>query len=276
MATNSRNNESAQQLSVLSIFGHPDDEAFGSGGTLAGLVRKGHKITAVCATNGDVGEISDPALATPENIWQVRQEEMRQAMAVTGVSDVRFLGYRDSGMDGTDDNQNPASLYQAEPAKVQAQIAEIIYEINPNIVFTHDPTGGYGHPDHLAVHRSATAAVEAMNENRPHLYYVCFTKGNFRKLWQDMTDAGITPPFAKEALDDIGSPDDYVTTIKDVSAYVDIKKESLSKHQTQVDPSGPFGLLAPPVLTAWMSTEYFYLTQPANGHKHEDILVDLI
>ena len=100
------------QLTVLSIFAHPDDEAFGSGGTLAELVRKGHKLTTVCATNGDVGEISDPALATPENLWQVRQEELRQAMAVTGISDVRFLGYRDSGMDGTPDNDDPSSLFK--------------------------------------------------------------------------------------------------------------------------------------------------------------------
>ena len=80
------------QLSILALFAHPDDEAFGSGGTLAGLVRKGHRLTVVCVTNGDVGEISDPALATPENLWQVRQEELRQAMAVTGIQDVRFLG----------------------------------------------------------------------------------------------------------------------------------------------------------------------------------------
>ncbi len=77
------------------------------------------------------------------------------------------------------------------------------------------------------------------------------------------------------ALNDIGSPDDYVTTVRDVSDYVDIKKESLSCHRTQVDPNGPFGSMAPPVLTAWMSTEYFYLVQPTNGETHEDILLDL-
>ncbi|MCI0898372.1 MAG: PIG-L family deacetylase, partial [Chloroflexi bacterium] len=60
------------KLTVLCLFAHPDDEGFGSGGTLAGLVRKGHKVTVVCVTNGDVGEISDPALATPENLGQVR------------------------------------------------------------------------------------------------------------------------------------------------------------------------------------------------------------
>ena len=263
------------KLSVLSIFAHPDDEAFGSGGTLAELVRKGHKLTTVCATNGDVGEISDPDLATPENLWQVRQEELRRAMTVTGISDVRFLGYRDSGMDGTPDNDNPASLYQADPVKVEAQISDLLDELKPDIVFTHDPTGGYGHPDHVTVYQRTLAAINATTGRRPHLYYVCFPRSNFKRLWQDMTDAGITPPFAKEQLDDIGSPDDYVTTVRDVSDYVEIKKESLSHHQTQLDPNGPFGAVAPSVLTAWMSTEYFYLDQPTNGESHEDILLDL-
>ena len=264
------------KLTVLSIFAHPDDEAFGSGGTLAGLVRKGHNLTTVCVTNGDVGEISDPALATPENLWQVRQEELRRAMAVTGISDVRFLGYRDSGMDGTPDNDDPASLFQADAAKVEGQITDLLEELKPDIVFTHDPTGGYGHPDHVTVYQRTTAAIEAMTENRPHLYYVCFPKSNFQKLWQEMTDAGITPPFAKEAIDSIGSPDDYVTTVKDVSAYVEIKKESLSHHKTQLDPNGPFSVIAPDLMTAWMSTEYFYLSQPTDGEQQEDILLDLI
>ena len=94
-------------LSVMAAFGHPDDEGFGCGGAMALLVARGARITLVCATNGDVGEISDPALATPDTLAQVRQEELRQAMAVTGVQDLRFLGYRDSGMPGTADNNHP-------------------------------------------------------------------------------------------------------------------------------------------------------------------------
>ena len=268
--------QESPQLTVLGIFAHPDDEAFGSGGTLAELVQKGHRVTTVCATNGDVGEISDPELATPENLWQVRQGELRDAMAVTGISDVRFLGYRDSGMDGTPDNDNPASMFRADAAKVEAQISAVMEELTPDIVFTHDPTGGYGHPDHVTVYQRTTAVVESMSVNRPLLYYVCFPRGNFKKLWQEMIDAGITPPFAKEALEDIGSPDDYVTTVRDVSDYVEIKKESLNHHKTQLDPSGPFSSLAPEFMNAWMSTEYFYLAQPSNGEPQEDILADLI
>jgi len=275
MATNSKETGKNRQYSVLCVFAHPDDEAFGSGGTLAELMQKGHKVTTVCATNGDVGEISDSALATPENLWKVRQEEMRQAMTVMGITDVRFLGYRDSGMDGTPDNENPACLFQADPSKVEGKIAALLDELKPDIVITHDPTGGYGHPDHLTTYQCTTAAVEAMTEYRPHLYYVCFPKKNFRKLWQEMTDAGITPPFAKEEMEKIGSPDDYVTTVKDVSAYVDIKKESLGHHQTQLDPNGPFSAMAPDMMTAWMSTEYFYLSQPENGECQEDILAEI-
>ncbi|MDA0264348.1 MAG: PIG-L family deacetylase [Chloroflexi bacterium] len=264
------------KLKVFCIFAHPDDEAFGSGGTLAALVRQGHNLTTVCATNGDVGEISDPALATPENLWQVRQEELRNAMAVTGIPDVRFLGYRDSGMAGTDDNQNPSSLSQADPATVESQIAAMIEELSPDLVFTHDPTGGYGHPDHVTVSARTTAVVEAMGPDRPHLYYVCFPRQNFRKLWQEMTDAGITPPFAAEALDSIGSPDDYVTTVKDVSAFVDVKRESLQCHQTQLNPKGPFGQLTPGFMNNWLATEYFYLQQPNGSGPHADILADMV
>ena len=267
------------QLTVLCLFAHPDDEGFGSGGTLAGLVRKGHKVTVVCVTNGDVGEISDPALATPENLGQVRQQELRQAMAVTGAG-VRFLGYRDSGMQDTADNEHPSSLFQAEAAAVEAKISALMDEFTPDIVFTHDPTGGYGHPDHIIVYERTTAVVESMQEKgtgkRPHLYFVCFPRSNFRKLWQEMIDAGITPPFAADAIDKIGSPDGYVTTVKDVSAYVDVKQESVRCHKTQLDPNGPFGQLAPDIMTKWMSTEYFYLKRPDDDDAQEDILVDLI
>lgn len=269
-------NHENRQLQVLCFFAHPDDEAFGSGGTLAELVRKGHKVATVCATNGDVGEISDPALATPENLWLVRQEELLQAMKVTGVLDVRFLGYRDSGMPGSDDNDNPASLLQAQPSSVEGQISAIMEELKPDVVFTHDPTGGYGHPDHITIYERTTAVINSMGDARPHFYHVCFPRSNFKVLWEEMTAAGITPPFAKDALDDIGSPDDYVTTVRDVSDYVEIKKESLSHHKTQLDANGPFSSLHQDFMDSWMSTEYFYLTTPNGGPEPTDLLKEIL
>ncbi len=267
-------------LSVLAAFAHPDDEGFGVGGTLAMLASRGARITLVCATNGDVGEISDPALATPENLAQVRQNELRQAMTVTGISDVRFLNYRDSGMDGTADNSHPASLNQAPEGLVSAQLAEIIEEVRPRLVLTHDPTGGYGHPDHGAIHRHATRAfTQTINQSgragNEFLYYVCFPRRNFRRMWQQMKDMGIEPPFASLEVEKIGSPDEAVTTVRDVTNYVDIKIASLDCHRTQMNPNGPFAQLSKSMLREIISTEYFTLAQPENGGEDSDLLAGL-
>lgn len=278
-------------LSVLAAFAHPDDEGFGFGGTLAMLAARGARITLVCATNGDVGEISDPALAAPENLFVVRQQELRQAMAVTGVDDVRFLGYRDSGMDGTPDNDNPSSLYQAPPDQVVAQMVGIIREVRPNIVFTHDPTGGYGHPDHITIHKRTSQAFEAAGDinilkdrisgDRPawlpgSLYYTCFPRSNFQRMWQQMLDLGIEPPFASHEVENIGSPDEDVTTTMDVSAYLDIKNASLACHRTQMDPTGPFAQLPDEMMREIMSTEYFTLAMSQGDNAGIDLLAGLV
>jgi LmbE family N-acetylglucosaminyl deacetylase len=175
----STNTQDLSNLSVLACFAHPDDEGFGSGGTLAMLAARGAHVTLVCATNGDVGEISDPALATPETLAQVRQEELRKAMAVTGVQDLRFLNYRDSGMAGTEDNNHPNSLHQAEPGRVVGQLVSIIREVHPEVVITHDPTGGYGHPDHQAVCQRATQAFSLAGD--ANTYPEQLTQG--RQAW---------------------------------------------------------------------------------------------
>ena len=277
-------------LSLLAVFAHPDDEGFGSGGTLAMLVKRGAKVTLVCATNGDVGEISDPSLATPDNLAQVRQEELRQAMAVTGVSDIRFLNYRDSGMAGADDNTHPDSLHQAEPAKAVGQIVDIIREMQPEAIITHDPSGGYGHPDHRAVCQHATAAFNqagdtaAYSEQASHgrkvwtprlLYYVCFPRSNFQRMWRRMVELDITPPFASRDVDSVGTPDEEVTTTLDVSAYVDTKIASLNCHRTQIDPNGPFAQLPEDMTRETMATEYYTLAMPENAGPGDDLLGNL-
>ena len=119
------------RLSVLACFAHPDDEGFASGGLLAKLAAAGARLTLVCATNGDLGEISDPSLATPENLWQVRKQELRNAMDITGIADLRFLDYRDSGMDGWDSNNHPNAYCNADPEHIINLLAVIIAETNP-------------------------------------------------------------------------------------------------------------------------------------------------
>lgn len=253
------------------------------------LADGGARITMVCATNGDVGEISDPSLATPQTLGQVRREEMRRAMAVTGITDVRFLGYRDSGMDGTDDNDHPDSLLQAEPGRVVAQVVQVIRETRPDVVLTHDPTGGYGHPDHITIHNHVTQAFSLAadpgyqpdpNESSPPwqprlLYWVCFPRSNFRRWWRQMQDAGITPPFASQEIDTIGTPDELVTTVVNVAAYLDVKMTSLRCHRTQLNPNGAFSQMPEHLLRESMSSEYFGLAAPESAGKEADLLAGL-
>jgi LmbE family N-acetylglucosaminyl deacetylase len=274
-------------LSLLAVFGHPDDEGFGSGGLLAMLAARGARLTVVCATNGDVGEISDPALATPQTLPRVRQEELRQAMRVTGVPDLRFFNYRDSGMAGTPDNEHPQSLHQADPQQVVGRIVEVIREVRPEIVITHDPSGGYGHPDHRAVCRHATRAFSLAGDPAAYpeqlalgrqawasrlLYHVCFPRSRFRRMWQEMLERGITPPFASLDVEALGTPDDEVTTVVDVLEYVDTKIASLNCHRTQIDPNGPFARLPQESVREYMGTEYYTLALPEGLSKDEDLL----
>ncbi len=267
-------------LTVLAVFAHPDDEGFGCGGTLAALVAGGHRVTLICATNGDVGEISDPALATPETLAAVRQGELRTAMDVTGIEDVRFLNYRDSGMAGTSDNDNPASLFQAPAETVVDQVAAVIRELRPDMVITHDPTGGYGHPDHVTICRHTEAAVARFaseadrDEAGPLLYYLCFPRRVFQQMWQEMVDAGIRPPFSADDTAALGTSEDEMTTVRNVSKFLAVKKESLECHRTQIDPNGPFAQLSQDFVDEIMSTEYFQLV-PSRGAVTTDILAEL-
>src|SRR6266478_6021760 len=120
---------------LLGLFAHPDDE-----GSLSGALLKysisGDETGLVCATRGEVGEIADPALATPENLGQVREGEMRAAAEVLGVPNLWFLDYRDSGMAGTADNQDPHAFMQNSAAEVVGKLVGNIRPFSPQVMVT--------------------------------------------------------------------------------------------------------------------------------------------
>ena len=265
-----------RSLTVLAIFAHPDDEGFGCGGTLAALVAGGHRVTLICATNGDVGEISDPALATRETLPSVRQGELRAAMDLTGIQDVRFLNYRDSGMPGWEDNDHPRSLFQAAAETVVEQVAAVIRELQPDLVITHDPTGGYGHPDHVTIcQRTETAVERCRGENGPLLYYVCFPRSFFQLMWNKMVELGLRPPFSADDTEALGTPDEEVTTTVNVRRYVALKKESLERHRTQIERDGPFSKLPQDFMEEIMSSEFFQLSSSQEPGAR-DVLAELL
>ena len=139
---------------LLSVLAHPDDESFGMGGTLALYADKGVEVHLICATRGEVGEVGPEHLKGFQSIGDLRESELKCAACHLGLNKVHFLDYRDSGMTGSSENNNPKALCKARTEEVALKIANIIREIKPQVVLTFDPVGGYYHPDHIAIHKA--------------------------------------------------------------------------------------------------------------------------
>ncbi|MHB8576768.1 MAG: PIG-L family deacetylase [Dehalococcoidia bacterium] len=255
----------AEGESILVAIAHPDDESLGMGGTMAAMARLGWHVTVLCATRGEVGEISDPALATPETLGAVREQELRDACAALGVTDVRFLPYRDSGMEGTPENQDRRALVNAPDEAVAAAIAAIARDVRPTVMLTWDPSGGYGHPDHLAVYRAATAAFTtlAAEPNAPRsLYYMALPVQLFAELARELEAQGIE--FGNQQMRERAEqlPRLPPTTEIDVKAFTALKLEAAAKHRSQMSPQSPLELASPELRQRFFAIEYFTRIAP--------------
>ncbi len=145
---------------LLAVLAHPDDESFGMGGTLALYAARGVDVHLVCATRGEVGEVSTELLKGYNSIAELREAELRCAAGHLGLKGVHFLDYRDSGMDGSLDNQHPNALAAQPLEAVAAKVVGYIRQLRPQVVLTFDPIGGYRHPDHIAIHNATVRAFE--------------------------------------------------------------------------------------------------------------------
>lgn len=148
------------ELTILSVLAHPDDESFGMGGTLALYAARGVKVHLVCATRGEVGEAGPEYLRDYASIGELRESELRCAAGHLGLAGVHFLDYRDSGMPGSPDNQHPQALAAQPVEQVAVCVAKVIRKLRPQVVLTFDPIGGYYHPDHIAIHKATVRAFD--------------------------------------------------------------------------------------------------------------------
>ena len=218
---------------LVTVFAHPDDETFGVGGSMAAAVDAGARVVTICATRGEVGEIADPSLATAETLGAVREAELRAACAELGVHDVRFLGYRDSGMDGTPENMDPRAFANASDDEVTRRIAEHLRELRADVVVTFEPGGVYGHPDHKKISRCATAAFDMVGGVR--LFYAGPSRSWFAGFIADLKAAGLDG-FPFEGAEAFGVPDEEITTVVEITDQLPRKKRALAAHRTQINP----------------------------------------
>lgn len=153
---------------LLAILAHPDDESFGMGGTLALYASRGADVHLVCATRGEVGEADQEHLKGFGSIGELRESELRCAAGILGLKGVHFLGYRDSGMPGSEPNQHPEAQINHPVEEVAGRVMKYIRELKPEVVLTFDPIGGYHHPDHIHIHRATVLAFEKAGDPEFH------------------------------------------------------------------------------------------------------------
>ncbi len=233
--------------SLLAVHAHPDDESLTMAGTLAGAVASGVDVTLVTATLGEQGEVIGDELAglvadRADQLGGYRYTELRTACAALGVTDRRMLGglgaFRDSGMAGTPSAAHPRAFVRArlggpDHGRAVAALVEVIEEIRPLVLLTYDADGGYGHPDHIAVHQVALAAVSAAVWRVPRVLAVVRPA----LVINAAVDAlAIPAPYRRVPASELGSliDDAAVAVAVPVTSWDRQRREALAAHATQV------------------------------------------
>ena len=260
---------------LLGAFAHPDDEGIVSGALLQ-YSTSGVETGLVCATRGEVGEIADPALATPENLGQVREGEMRAAAEVLGVHNLWFLDYRDSGMAGTPENADPRAFAQASAAEVVGKLVKIIREFRPQVIITFDESGAYGHPDHIAIYRYTTSAFHAAADAVQYpdlgpahsvskLYYSSFPRSALRAIGEWMSTQNYEGSFSGLDPEKLGIPDEQISVWLNVEPWRVQKDRSRSMHRTQLDPNNLMAKIPEEIQRNWRNHECYQLAASRVG-----------
>jgi LmbE family N-acetylglucosaminyl deacetylase len=261
----------SDDLRLMAILAHPDDESLGIGGTLAKYSREGVQTFLVTATRGERGRYGElPEHPGYEAVGRLREAELRCAAATLGVKQVDFLDYMDGDLD------------KADPGEVVAKIVDYIRIHRPHVVITFGPEGAYGHPDHIAISQFAAAAVTcaanpdfaAYNGNplaaQPHqvskFYFIAWTRAvwdaylaAFRDLKTvvDNVERRVTP-----------APDWMVTTHIDTTEVWETVWQAVQCHKTQLT---IYSKLADLPLehhrTIWGTQQYYRVFSSVNGGR---------
>lgn len=189
---------------ILAVLAHPDDESFGMGGTLALYARKGYDTYYVCATRGEAGTVDAEYLDGFKDIAELRTDELSRAAKILGLKGVFFLGYRDSGMPGSEDNKHANAQVNHSIDEVAGRVVKYIRELKPDVVLTFDPIGGYKHPDHIHIHNATVLAFEKADDPSFHpeagapfkpraLYYHVFPRWFLKWMTRMMPLVGKDP-----------------------------------------------------------------------------------
>lgn len=256
---------------LLAFHAHPDDESITMGGTMAALAARGVDVTVVTATRGEVGEIHnrDDADEIRHRLGEIREEELREALEILGVGAPVFLGYRDSGMLGTPENAHPEAFSGADYLEAVGRLVRIIRLRRPEVMTAYDPFGGYGHPDHVQVHRVGTGAYWGAADvarfpadvfGEPwwpsKLYWATWSRDGMMRVRRHMAgDLGA----ARTQEPAAGSLAPHISTSVDVRATFDQKHRALLAHLTQFSAESWVRTIPTDVLATFLGSESYWM-----------------
>ncbi|MFZ9883457.1 MAG: PIG-L family deacetylase [Candidatus Limnocylindrus sp.] len=273
--------DDAGRLLLMAVHAHPDDETISMGGTLAyyaaaNSATRGEAtdVIVVTGTRGELGEIVIPERDTPdehERLGETRMGEIAAAMRALSVTRWENLGYRDSGMEGSEGNADPRSFHQHVITDLDAAtepLVRLIRSTRPDVIATYDDFGGYGHPDHIAAAKVARRAWEVAGDPawRPaagaawspkKLYEVripdsqrdavltLLESRGIESWWSEPKD--VTPEeFEKWRAwrAAMACPDEIITTRISIRDQLAAKRLAIQAHATQIKPDGPLLMLS--------------------------------
>jgi LmbE family N-acetylglucosaminyl deacetylase len=230
-------------LTLMAVHAHPDDEVLSTGGIFARYADEGVRTVLVTCTNGEQGDGPDGVKPGEPGhdeaaVRERRLAELRDSVAHLGIEHVELLGYRDSGMDGWDANADEDVFSNVPIEESTAKLVALMEKYRPQVVVGYDENGGYGHPDHIQAHRIAVAAAAITHERHgfpAKFYYSAIPRSRFRELMKLMRESGVEFGDGGEPPEDMGTPDELVTTVVDVAPYTGLKVKALAAHASQGD-----------------------------------------
>ena len=241
---------------LVTFHAHPDDEAIVTGGTMARAAAAGHRVVLVTATAGDRGDVAEEFLAPGETLAQRRAAELTAAAGILGVARTEILGYRDSGMIGTPDNDDPECFWRAHVEEAAARLAAILTEESADVLTIYDDHGNYGHPDHIQVHRVGVRAAELAGVRR--VYEATINRDDLGRLLARAAERGVLELPDIEGVDPgMGLPEAELTTAVDVSAHLEAKRAAMAAHASQISEKSFFLAMPPEAFAAAFSTEWY-------------------
>lgn len=245
-----------EQLRLMAVHAHPDDESSKGAATMAKYVAEGVQVLVVTCTGGERGSVLNPKLDRPEvweNIAEIRRAEMDAARAVLGVEQA-WLGFVDSGLpEGNPLPPLPEGCFALTDLDVATgPLVRLMREFRPHVVTTYDEDGGYPHPDHIMCHKISVAAFDAAGDAarypdlgapwQPLKLYYCmsFSRGRIIALNDGMLAIGRESPYQEwiDRWDDQWDKGDRITTRVPCADYFPVRDDALRAHATQVDPDG--------------------------------------